>query len=320
MSRALATMDSPLTDGYGRRMRKLRISLLDACNMRCRYCMPDAPHFLPQKDWASADELLRIAGNLVALGIEEVRLTGGEPTLRADLLPIVRRLSTLPVKLGLTSNGLLLDGLLDELAKTRCRHLNISLDSLDTANFARITGRDVQPRVEGALRRARGMGFSLKVNAVMLRGLNDHELLDFVAWSGETGIAVRFLEVMRIGVMREGWRERFIPAAEMLARLRAHHVLTPRTDAADATAYTFMADNGADVGFIASESEPFCGSCSRLRLSPQGVLRACLFKEGGVNVKSLSPADYPAALRAVLEEKPAGRLAQVAQPMYQIGG
>ncbi len=311
-----------LQDKHGRRMRKLRISLLDACNMRCVYCMPEKPHFTPQEDWASAEEIVRIAGHLCALGIEEIRLTGGEPTLRADMLAIAEGLSGLGArKLGLTSNGLLLGEKLEALkTRTDLRFLNISMDSLDRDNFARITRKDVFETVHGTILKARDMGFSVKVNVVALRGLNDHEVLDFVDWSGREGVAVRFLEAMNIGVMEKDFAQRLIPAREMIGEIRKHYKLTAQVGEVDATAYTFVADNGADVGFIASESEPFCGNCSRLRLTAQGHLRPCLFTHTGINLKGVAFEHYPAAIASILDLKPGGRMAHVAQPMYQIGG
>jgi cyclic pyranopterin phosphate synthase len=310
-----------LTDRYGRTMRKLRISLLDACNMRCVYCMPDDPVFSPQRDWIVAEEIVQIASHLVGMGLEEIRLTGGEPTLRPDLVAIAQSLSALPLqKLGLTSNGLVLERLLPALKATQCKHLNISLDSLDRGNFTRITQRDALPAVLRTLLTARDLGFSVKVNVVMLRGLNDHELLDFIDWSGREAIPVRFLEAMNIGVMQPQFTARLLPAEAMLATIRSFYHLTPLHDAPDATAFRFRADNGADIGFIASESKPFCGDCSRLRLTANGHLRPCLFTEQGIDMRGLAPQHYPAALASLLELKPAGRIAHVAQPMYQIGG
>ena len=310
-----------MVDKYGRRMRKLRISLLDACNMRCVYCMPDTPNFMPKEDWASAAQLIKIADNMCQLGIEEIRLTGGEPTLRKDLMPIIEGLSELPLqKLGLTTNAILLERILDDLITTNCQHINISLDSLNPENFLRITKRDVFDNVLRAALAARDMGFKVKVNVVVLRDLNDHEVLDFVKWSARENIPVRFLEVMNIGVMKADFKTRTIPARDMIAEIKKYYNLSPQNDAVDATAYTFKADNGADIGFIASESEPFCHSCSRLRLTPQGHIRPCLFTNTGINLKPLDLADYPLVLKNIIKMKPAGRLEHIAQPMYQIGG
>ncbi len=310
-----------LRDRHGRTMRKLRVSLLDACNMRCVYCMPEDPQFLAREQWASADEILHISRELVTLGLEEIRLTGGEPTLRPDLMEIIEGLSDLPLhKLGMTSNGLLLEKHLGALQQTQCQHLNISLDSLDAENFARITRRDAHATVMRTILLARDLGFKVKINAVILRGLNDHELLDFVNWSGREGIPVRFLEAMNIGVMQPHFQARLVPAAEMLTTIRAHYQLAAQLDKADATAFRYLADNYADVGFIASESQPFCGDCSRLRLTAQGHLRPCLFTEKGIDMRGLAAEYYPAALASLLEMKPIGRIAHVAQAMYQIGG
>ena len=310
-----------MLDKHGRRMRKLRISLLDACNMRCIYCMPDNAEFMPKENWASASELVQISSNLCSLGIEEIRLTGGEPTLRKDILPIVNGLSQLQLqKLGLTSNGILLGKLLPDLAKTNCQYINLSLDSLNKLNFQRITKRDVFDTVLSNVLAARDIGFKVKINAVILRGLNDHEVLDFVRWSGREKIPVRFLEVMNIGVMKASFKTRTIPAREMISVIKKDFNLVPQNDAVDATAYTFHADNGADIGFIASESEPFCGGCSRLRLTPQGHIRPCLFTDTGIDLKPLTLDEYPQVLKNIISMKPTGRLEHIEQPMYQIGG
>lgn len=310
-----------MTDAIGRRMRKLRVSLLDACNMRCGYCMPDNPQFLHHTKWLSADGLIRITGNLVNLGVEEIRLTGGEPTLRSDFMQVVAGMSELPMqKLGLTTNGLLLEKFLDALADTNCRHLNISLDSLDTENFKRITKIDGLEKVLTAIRRARNLGFHVKVNMVVMRGVNEHEVLDMVDFAAQERVSVRFLEAMNIGVMKPKFAAQFIPSHEMIATIRTHYTLTKQPDPVDFTAYTFTTDHGADIGFIASESEAFCGTCSRLRLTPVGHLRPCLFTDVGINLTTLNADEYPQAIAAILLKKPTGRIEHVSQPMYQIGG
>jgi len=310
-----------MVDKHGRLMRKLRISLLDACNLRCQYCMPAKPQFMPAKDWASVEELTRITANLLDMGIEQVRLTGGEPLLRSDFAKIVQALAPLPIKsFGLTTNGLLLEPLLPMLKENSCTALNISLDSLTPQGFAAITRRNGFETVMSAIYKARNMGFKLKVNAVIMRGLNDHEVLDFAKWSGNEGIEVRFLEVMNIGVMKQRFEAQFVSADEMQAALETTYALTPLKDSVDSTSYNYTLDNGARLGFIASQSKPFCTGCSRLRLSPKGHIRPCLFREDGIDLKPLARQDYGHALRSVIALKPMGRIAHVAQPMYQIGG
>ena len=314
-------MHEVMVDKHGRRMRKLRISLLDACNMRCVYCMPDNPHFLKREEWASAGDITRIATILCDMGIEEIRLTGGEPTMRPDFLDIVKGLAPLKIqKFGLTTNALLLEKYLDDLYAFGCHYLNISLDSLNKINFHRITKRDALDIIMPAILRARKMGFHVKVNAVIMRGLNDHEILDFVDWSGTHDIPLRFLEAMNIGVMQPEFRMRLVPASEMIDIIGKKYVLSRQNDAKDATAYTVKVDNGATLGFIASETEPFCGQCSRLRLTPQGHIRPCLFMNTGINLVPLLASEYPEALKKIIAMKPIGRIDHVEQPMYQIGG
>ncbi len=317
----MSALGHHMIDKHGRRMRKLRISLLDACNLRCLYCMPEHPVFMPQKDWASVKDMARITRNLVELGIEEIRLTGGEPLMRRDFVEIVHELSTLPVKkLGLTTNALLLAPYLQVLQHTKLQHLNISLDSLNAENFLRITRRDAFSTVMDAILTAKALGFAVKVNTVMMKGVNDHELSAFVEWSATHRIPVRFLEVMNVGVMKSQFQERFLPASNMMAMLRTDLQLNRLNDKPDSTSRNFRVSNGAKIGFITSESNPFCAGCSRLRLTPKGQIRPCLFMEEGIDLKLLAPEDYPAALAAIIAMKPIGRIPHQPQPMYQIGG
>jgi GTP 3',8-cyclase len=311
----------PLVDGYGRTIRKLRISLLDACNFRCFYCMPPDPVFMPWVSLLPASEIVAISRELNRLGIREMRLTGGEPTVRRDFDAIVRGLSELELdSLGLTTNGLLLDTKLDLLESSACRSINVSLDSLRPDRFAGITGMPRFGAVHANILRARDRGFRVKVNVVVCRGTNEDELVDFANFSAREGITVRFLELMRIGPRHRDFEALSVTAAEMIAALSERFRLEPVEVAADSTAFVYRTDHGAQLGFIASESRPFCGDCSRLRLSATGHLRACLMSERGLDVRGLSPEQLRRALHAVMAMKPAGRPGHVAQPMYQIGG
>lgn len=310
-----------LIDKHGRRMSKLRISLLDACNLRCLYCMPEHPVFMPQNEWASAADLVRITRNLVKLGIEEVRLTGGEPLLRKDFIEIVSELSTLPIKkLGLTTNALLLARYLPLLRHTRLRFLNISLDSLDLENFFRITRRDKFNTVMNTILAAKALGFTTKINAVIMKGVNDHELPDFVEWSAAHDIPVRFLEVMNVGVMKSRFHKHFLSASDMMTMLSADYRLSALDDTPDSTSRNFLVSNNAKIGFITSESNPFCTGCSRLRLTPKGQIRPCLFMDEGIDLKPLAPEEYLDVLPTIMAMKPIGRISHQPQPMYQIGG
>ncbi len=311
-----------LVDPSGRVMRKLRVSLTDACQYRCFYCMPENPAFTRNADLLSAAEYRSICGELVARGIEELRVTGGEPTVRPEFREILSALAELPAKrLSLTSNGQLLERHLEFLRDIGCRHLNISLDSLDAGRFERMTGGGDFRKVTRCIARAAEMGFHLKINAVVFRGINDDELSDFARWSAENRIEVRFLEYMKIGPgYREHWETRFLPAADMIARLEREFALLPAEVPADSTSFVFETPEGARLGFIASESRPFCGNCSRLRLSATGVLRSCLMSERGLSLRSLPPSEYPAVLSSVLSMKPGGRIDHVDQAMHEIGG
>ena len=186
--------------------------------------------------------------------------------------------------------------------------------------FAAITRTPFFDRVLCSVLRAREMGFAVKVNAVVIRGANDAETEDFVAFSAQNGIPVRFLEYMKIGPEREQHARLFVPASETIARIAEHHALTPLAADADATAFSFRTEHGAEVGFIASESRPFCATCSRLRLSSRGMLRACLMSEDGLSLVDVPRERYAAVLAAVLPMKPTGRIEEIAQPMYEIGG
>jgi cyclic pyranopterin phosphate synthase len=301
-------------------MRKLRVSLTDACQYRCFYCMPENPVFTANAKLLSAAEYGAICGTLVEHGIEELRVTGGEPTVRPEFREILETLAKLPAKrLSLTSNGQLLERHLEFLRGVGCTHLNISLDSLDAGRFERITGGGDFRKVMACIEKAAGMGFEIKVNAIVFRGVNDDELGDFARWSAASRIEVRFLEYMKIGDYAENWR-RFMTADEMIAKLEETTTLYPVAVPRDATAFVFETTEGGRLGFIASESKPFCGSCSRLRLSATGTLRSCLMSEQGLSLRHVDPSEYPGLLRRVLAMKPAGRLEHITQSMHEIGG
>lgn len=311
-----------LIDPAGRRARKLRVSLTDACDLRCFYCMPAEMSFLPHERLLPPAELERICGLLAAEGVEEIRLTGGEPTLRPDFDEIVERLGRLPFRRhALTSNGRRLAGRFDRLWSSGFRDLNLSLDSLDPAVFARITRSDAFDAVLAAVLEARERGFRVKLNAVLFRGINDGEAPAFARFSAEHGIPVRFLELMRIGPDHERNRELLVPAQETVDLLRREAFdLQPLATPVDATAFEYATPEGGRVGFIASETQPFCGGCSRLRLTATGELRACLLKPEGVPLKGVAAEALPDLLRRVLATKPTERLHHTDEAMIRIGG
>lgn len=310
-----------LIDSHGRRIRKLRISLLDACNFRCFYCMPLRPKFMSSDKYITPDEIETISSELVYHGVDQIRLTGGEPLLRREFREIVERLSVLPLKkLGLTTNGFYLERELPFLKGTNCRHLNISLDSLEKKNFDRITRTESFDRVFSSIMAAKEMGFQVKLNTVLMKGWNDHELEDFVEFSAKNDIEVRFLEVMKIGQVCQTQNDLFLSAGEALQQLRGKYQLKVQSVEKDSTSFNFVSEHGAKIGFIASESRPFCESCSRWRLSATGFLRACLMSEQGVNVRGVAADQIYDSVLPLLSMKPFQRIEKVTQDMNQIGG
>ena len=310
-----------LSDKFGRRMRKLRVSLLDACNLRCFYCMPDNPNFLKADKWLSPQQIKNICGHLMELGIEQIRMTGGEPSMRKDFQEIVEGLSDLPVKkLGLTSNAVFLDKHLQFLKNTKCQNINISLDSLCEANFQYITKSKHFKIILKAILKAKEMGFNVKINTVLIREINDHEVEDFLEFSRKYDIEVRFLELMSIGQALEKQKLQFISAAEVIGRIKRQHEISTVITDFDSTSFNFKTTEGAKFGFIASESKPFCNSCSRLRLSPEGILRSCLMSSYGLNLKDIAQEKYKEVLTDVIAHKPNYRIDSINENMNQIGG
>lgn len=310
-----------LKDNHGRIIRKLRVSLLDACNFRCFYCMPKGIKFASSESYLSPDEIYAICKDMVDSGIEQIRVTGGEPTLRQDFPEIMRRLAELKIKkLGLTSNAFLLAQHLPMLQELNCHHINISLDSLQPEKFNRMTHSKTFETVYATILKARDMGFKVKVNTVLIGGWNDDELLDFVAFSEDEGIEVRFLELMRIGQALQYQDSRFMAAADVIHTLSEQTELRPLTVDFDSTSFNFTTPAGGNIGFIASESQPFCDSCSRLRLSYDGHLRACLMLSDGHSIRHLSAEERLDTVHAVMGLKPITRVKEVHQDMYQIGG
>jgi cyclic pyranopterin phosphate synthase len=283
--------------------------------------MPEGTRFHPAADLLPPEEIAAVARTLNGMGIEEVRVTGGEPTVRPEFDRIMVLLGEIPwYKFGITSNGFLLKPKLPMLKDVGCTHINISLDSLDPERFRAVTGSSRFEDVRMSILAAREMGFDVKVNTIVFRGLNDHELPDFARFSAAHGIEVRFLELMKVGPADARHAELFVSADEMLARLGETEALTPVDVPVDSTAFSYRTATGARLGFIASESKPFCGACSRLRLSATGRLRACLFSEAGMDLRGKDAFDYPEILQRVMALKPEGRLPRILQPMNQIGG
>lgn len=309
-----------LIDEHGRRMRKLRLSITEACNFHCFYCMPGKSPPLHDPRALDAEGYARIIEPLVKAGIEQVRITGGEPLLRPEFRSIVARLSHIEgLHLSVTTNASLLIREIDYLWDQGVRKLNISMDSLDEGNFNKITGRHLPP-VLAAIHSAKMKGFHVKINMVVSRGINDHELLDFVDFAEEEQLEVRFLEMMQIGPARHQHSALFMDADSMEERIRMRYSLNAIESENDSTVYRFHTPRQAVIGFMASESKPFCGSCSRLRMSARGELRACLMKTDSVALAHLSESNMLTAVLNLLHKKPMDRVDSLMQAMHQIGG
>jgi cyclic pyranopterin phosphate synthase len=284
-------------DRANRPLRDLRISVIDRCNFRCPYCMPvehygEHHQFLPRSHWLTAGEIRRVASLFVQLGVKKIRLTGGEPLLRRDILEIVESLASLEgvEDIALTTNGTRLAEHAAELKAAGLKRLTVSLDSLDERVFKEMNGGrgDLQTVLLG-LEAANRAGFApLKINAVIERGRNDHTALDLVERFRGTSTIVRFIEYMDVGTVN-GWRpEQVVPSIELLARIAARWPVEPRDSnyrGEVAKRYVFK-DGQGEIGFISSVSAPFCGDCHRARLSADGTVYTCLFASRGTELRN----------------------------------
>jgi cyclic pyranopterin phosphate synthase len=273
-----------LEDGYGRVATDLRVSLTDKCNLRCTYCMPaEGLDWMPTDQQLTDDEVVRLVGVAVKrLGVREVRFTGGEPLVRRGLPAILAGTKAVDpsVETSLTTNGLGLARTAGALAESGLDRVNVSLDSVRRETFAELTRRDRLHDVVAGLEAAADAGLGpVKVNAVLMRGVNDDQASELLGWCLERGYQLRFIEQMPLDA-QHGWsREGMVTADEILAALEASYVLTPAEEPrGSAPAESFLVDGGpAKVGVIASVTRPFCGDCDRVRLTADGQVRTCLF-------------------------------------------
>ncbi len=324
----------PLIDGFDRVHRDLRISVTDRCNFRCGYCMPaEGLQWLPRSELLTFEEIERVARLLVERhGIDSIRLTGGEPTVRAELPRLVGMLAALDVDLSLTTNGATLGLAASRLADAGLKRINVSLDSLRAYRFAELTLRDELGRVLEGIDAALAAGLDpVKVNVVVIRGVNDDELVDFARFGRDRGVAVRFIEFMPLDA-DQAWTDRSVVGIdEILARVGEAFSLEPipRTSA-PASRFRYL-DGGGEIGVVASVTRSFCDSCDRIRLTADGQFRNCLFAVDEFDVRSLlrSGADDD-ELATLLERAVAAKWAghgigrvefiRPARSMSQIGG
>ncbi|WP_342119664.1 GTP 3',8-cyclase MoaA [Pseudoduganella sp. OTU4001] len=306
-------MDTQLIDARGRPLRDLRLSIIDQCNFRCPYCMPkedfgpDYP-FLPAAQRLSLDELIRVAHSFVRLGVDKIRLTGGEPLLRKDLPQLVERLAALrtpdgrALDLALTTNGALLVGRAQTLKDAGLSRVTVSLDALDDALGGRMNGVGFPlARILEGIAAAQRAGLApLKVNTVIERGINESQILPLVEHFRHTGVELRFIEYMDVGGAQHWDAAKVLDANAMRAIVQQRYPLLPDGDArGHATASRWRHADGAGViGFVASVSQPFCGDCTRARVAADGKLYTCLFAQDGADLRPLLGAGQEAALAA----------------------
>lgn len=271
-----------LTDSFNRQIRDLRVSLTDRCNFRCFYCLPHGePPIAPKDQMLTYEEIEQACEIFASLGIEKIRLTGGEPMLRRDIETIIAKLSSLNVDLALTTNGYYLPGRAESLKAAGLDRVTISLDSLKADVFRQMTGVDVLDNVLAGIQAAKDAGLQpIKINAVVVKGHNDDEVADFAAFAREHDVKMRFIEYMPLDSAHDWSRDDVVSGREIHERIAARFPLVkvdvPRGSETSAR-YRFADGAPGEIGIIAPVTEPFCGACSRIRLTADGQIRTCLF-------------------------------------------
>jgi molybdenum cofactor biosynthesis protein A len=284
-----------LFDNHGRRINYVRLAVTDRCNLRCSYCMPEEGiDFLPKSQLLTYEEMLRMLRLLSGMGITKVRLTGGEPFVRRGLMGFIERIAAIPAieTIALTTNGTLTADLVKDFKALRIRSVNLSLDSLDPHRFAAITRRDDQAAVMRTLYALLDAGIETKINAVVMQGQNEEDILPMAQFTRENLVTVRFIEEMPFngsGTRPSEWKWDHV---EILKHLKTHFSgLHKVEDTPHATSKNYkIPGHRGEIGIIAAYSRTFCGSCNRLRVTPQGLLKTCLYDQGTFNVRDLMRA------------------------------
>ncbi len=306
----VAPQTAPIIDPFGRSITYLRVSVTDRCDFRCVYCMSEAMTFLPKADVLSLEELDRLCSAFVARGVRKLRLTGGEPLVRRNIMWLFRRLArhldagTLD-ELTVTTNASQLAKYADELAAVGVRRINVSLDTLDPGRFEAITRWGKLDKVMAGIEAAKRAGLRVKINTVALRGVNDDELVKLVQWCGDEGHDITFIEVMPMGELGEGARlEQYMPLSMVRAKLTERFTLTDTDEATGGPArYARCAETGGRIGFITPLTHNFCESCNRVRLTCTGTLYMCLGQSDAADLRApLRASDDDGLLMAAIDE------------------
>jgi cyclic pyranopterin phosphate synthase len=305
-----------LTDPFGRAITYLRVSVTDRCDLRCVYCMAEDMSFLPRAEILSLEELERVSAAFIRLGVRKLRITGGEPLVRRNVMSLLGRLGT---RLGhgldeltLTTNGTQLERFAGALAEAGLRRVNVSLDTLDAGKFARITRWGDIGRVFAGLRAARAAGLDVKINTVALRGENEDELADMVGWCGAQGFDMTLIEAMPMGEIEALRTDQYLPLSLVRARLRQRYTLDEIDYATGGPArYVTVRETGRRLGFITPMTHNFCEGCNRVRLTVTGTLYMCLGQDDAADLRGVLRRDgddaaLDAAIMAAIARKPRG--------------
>jgi cyclic pyranopterin phosphate synthase len=293
-----APLNSTLADRLGRPLRSLRVSVTDRCNLRCNYCMPQEEYvWLPRRELLTFEEIARLVEVFTSLGVEDVRLTGGEPLLRRDLPQLVQLLAANPRirDLALTTNGVLFAEQGQALRDAGLHRVTLSLDTLQPTRFARLTGRDSHAQVLAGISAAKSLCFpKLKLDTVVLRGVNDDELVNLIEYGRDMGAEVRFIEYMDVGGAIDWTMAKVFTRAEMLDRLEQRYgTITSLNENSSAPAERFRLPDGTVFGIIASTTTPFCRSCDRSRLTADGMWYLCLYAQAGIDLRQMLRGGVP---------------------------
>lgn len=319
-----------LVDQFGRHKHKLRISLTDRCNFRCSYCMPDKPEWLAKKDILSFEELLKFCEVMVHLGIQHIRLTGGEPLMRQGVVNFIHDLNRLKAhglqRISMTTNAFYLKKYAYALQQAGLDDLNISLDSIDPNTFQNMTKRPLEPVLQG-IAAAQQLNIPIKLNCVLVAGKNDHEIIELTQWAYQQNIALRFIEYMPLDQPEHWQPEKVITEDEIIQKLTAHFQIEKQQRQND-PATIYRLNNDYKLGIISTISKPFCQSCDRLRLTATGELFTCLFANSGTPLRTLlqqNDSSLTATILNAVWHKKAGFIAHQQAPsrkisMHAIGG
>ena len=291
VSSSPASLSRPMTDPFGRTISYLRVSVTDRCDLRCFYCMSEDMTFLPKADLLTLEELDRLCSAFIAKGVRKLRLTGGEPLVRRNVMSLVRSLSRhlssgALNELTLTTNGSQLARYADELRDCGVRRINVSLDTLDAAKFRAITRWGDLDKVLAGIEAARSAGLAVKINAVALKGLNEEEIPSLMEWAHRKGMGLTLIEVMPMGDIGEGRIDQYVPLSLLRARLAKQYTLTDLDESSGGPArYVRVEETGGKLGFITPMTHNFCESCNRVRITCTGTLHTCLGHEDASDLR-----------------------------------